>query len=108
MGILSWPNTSAEKIFLLKNDEQANKKVSIEVNKASTINHTISNADPNLVISEDSAIDQSNENRFQQYLNYNSKEDNSQSLKKPKGNNGDNCQPMTTEILTITHDIHNP
>ena len=30
-GILSWPNTSAEKIFLLKNDEQPNKKVSIAV-----------------------------------------------------------------------------
>ena len=102
-GILSWPNTSAEKVFLLKKDDQPNHKISVDINKCSNFNPT-SNAETNIASSEEFTCDNSNTNDVQQ----NQKSTSAKSNSSGKSGTNDKVPTMSTEILTITNDIHNP
>merc|ERR1711994_384171 len=64
-GILSWPNTSAEKVFLLKKDDlQSNQKVSVEPSKGHDFNLP-SKMDINILNSEEATFNKSGDDKDQ-------------------------------------------
>ena len=110
-GILSWPNTSAEKVFLLKKDDQNDQKGNIEINKGAYFNPA-SNEEANVASPEKSALDRSFDDKTI-HDNPKSNKDTWNCHSTEASNSakeGYNTKPpvMSTEILTITHDIHNP